>query len=1564
LSTTDDADALHARLEADRRDLLDLTLRNPLLNYAPRARGLELSGATPEGLYRLLVREGRPAGIRAEGQEGEGPVARGLSAEELPERLLKIAHAARTAVEEQGVNTLFLALGMLRWVEGGPPPRELRAPLVLVPVTLARHGAREGFRLRHDGEDPEGNLSLAERLRREFGVEWPELPEPEEVEVPAYFDAVERAVAGRPGWSVDRGAAALGFFSFGKYRMYLDLDPGCWPGGTKPGEHRLMRALLGDGFEAPAGASGEAEPPPVLDADGSQAEALRAVASGADLVIQGPPGTGKSQTIANLIAAAVGRGQAVLFVAEKLAALEVVKRRLDAVGLGDACLELHSHRTGKRSVLEQLRRTLARARLDGPSPGPDPGRLGELAARLDAYCAANNEPVGATGVTPHEAAGEVLRLRAGLAGADPPALEVGGLAEWDAAEFERRSERVARLQARRASLGDLASHPFFGSRASGFGPDDGARVREGAGLVRHAATALRESASALAEALGLEPPTGPVGCGRLVLAARRAAELARLGGCAEAPEWSSRAEDVRLLMLSGATRAELIREHGPALLPHAWEADVLPIRGAINASGRRWWTRLAPSYREARRRLAALCAGEPPRGVAGSLALLDAILEVRRRGAILERLDDLGRALFGPTWRGPDSDWDALAASAGAVARLAEDVAAGRLPAALGRAAGGASPGVLEALAGSVEAALAAHEESARALMGRLRFDEPARFGAGSGLASRPFEEQDALLAAWAERSGELAGLAAFHEVAGRCRAEGLDAVADAAESWPASGARLVEALRLARFEAILRRARAERPALADFDAGAHEATLAAFRDEDRAALVRNRAAIAASHRARVPRHAGGGQLALLRRELAKRARHLPVRQLMARAGEAVQAVAPVFLMSPLSVAAYLPPGLLRFDLAVFDEASQVRPVDAFGALLRSKQAVVVGDSRQLPPTTFFDRLTGGDDVERDEEETSGDVESILGLFGAQGAAERMLRWHYRSRHESLIAVSNREFYDGRLVVFPSPDAGRRDSGLVLRHLPGTTYDRGRTRTNPGEAEAVARAVLAFARAQGARPASRRQSLGVATFSVAQMDAIVSRLERLRVEAPELDGFFAEDAEEPFFIKNLENVQGDERDVIYISIGYGRTADGSVSLNFGPLNGEGGERRLNVLITRARVRCEVFTNLRPEDLDPGRTRARGVQALRAFLEAAAGRDRAGGGAGEAPSAFAAEVARALEAHGLGARLGVGEAGCRLDAAALDPARPGRFALGVVADGPAYREAGAARDRDRLRPEVLERLGWRLRRAWAPEWLEDPAAAARRMLEAAGPAPAEDEGVEPAAEPPAAGPGLDHEPEADADELPEPRPADVPAYVLATLDDLPPGTDLAAADPRRLADWVARVVEVEGPVHGSEVARRLADASGLKRLNAKVHEAIESAVGAAVASGRVVRLGDGEFLDRPGGSAGVLRDRGGLPNGSRRLELVADVEIARAVARAVADAYGLEPAAVAPAACRLLGFPRTSEEMRRRVDAVVAGLVADGRLEPRGEFLQPGREGAGAREVPGRSEGIGAEAPGG
>lgn len=331
-----------------------------------------------------------------------------------------------------------------------------------------------------------------------------------------------------------------------------------------------------------------------------------------------------------------------------------------------------------------------------------------------------------------------------------------------------------------------------------------------------------------------------------------------------------------------------------------------------------------------------------------------------------------------------------------------------------------------------------------------------------------------------------------------------------------------------------------------------------------------------------------------------------------------------------------------------------------------------------------------------------------------------MLRWHYRSRHESLIAVSNSEFYENKLIIFPSPDGARLENGLIFHHLPQATYDRSKSRTNLAEAQAVAQAVMEHARRQP------DLTLGVGTFSMAQREAVVEQLEMLRRADNSCESFFTAHPDEPFFVKNLENIQGDERDVIFISIGYGRDSAGKVTLNFGPLTARGGERRLNVLISRARQRCEVFTNPTEDDLDLNRTASEGVRALKTFLKYARTGDLQAGPhpTGRPPdSPFEEEVRLALEAKGYRVAAQVGQAGFFIDLAVIDPDQPGRYRLGIECDGATYHSALSARDRDRLRQQVLEGLGWKIHRVWSTDWFHNPGREIERLeaaIKAAGP----------------------------------------------------------------------------------------------------------------------------------------------------------------------------------------------------------------------------------------------------
>ena len=505
-----------------------------------------------------------------------------------------------------------------------------------------------------------------------------------------------------------------------------------------------------------------------------------------------------------------------------------------------------------------------------------------------------------------------------------------------------------------------------------------------------------------------------------------------------------------------------------------------------------------------------------------------------------------------------------------------------------------------------------------------------------------------------------------------------------------------------------------ENQELATFVGELHENRIREFKDLDKKILTLNRKRIYHKLNSNIPKIFGGTenpQAKILAGEFTRKSGHMPVRKLLEKAGGMIKQIKPCFMMSPLSIAQYLDPTNeeLQFDVVIFDEASQVKPEDALGAFMRGKTAVVMGDTQQLPPTSFFDQMSDADSDE--EEATSLDMESILHLCKLSFPV-KMLKWHYRSRHESLITVSNREFYDDDLLVYPSPSHSDPELGLKFHYNPNTQYLRGASSKNPLEAKDVVEEIFNHFEKYG-----DTKSLGVGTFSVAQKNAILEELEVKRKEHPEYEPLFSDNKEERFFVKNLETIQGDERDVILISVGYGFDQDGKMSLNFGPLNQDGGERRLNVLITRAREKCVVFSNFKAYDMNLTANPPYGVKSLKEFLEYAENLTLGTHSVDEASrEPFEDAIASFLEENGYIVDKHIGCAGFRVDLAIVDDENPGKYILGITTDGKMYASSKVARDRDRLREQVLTGLGWKLYHLWSTDWYRNRDLGRKKLLD--------------------------------------------------------------------------------------------------------------------------------------------------------------------------------------------------------------------------------------------------------
>jgi hypothetical protein len=670
------------------------------------------------------------------------------------------------------------------------------------------------------------------------------------------------------------------------------------------------------------------------------------------------------------------------------------------------------------------------------------------------------------------------------------------------------------------------------------------------------------------------------------------------------------------------------------------------------------------------------------------------------------------------------------------------------------------------------------------------------------------------------------------------------------------------------------------------------------------------------------------GQSAVIRHEASKKKKHMPVRVLLDRARHVAQAIKPCFMMSPLAVSQYLAPDM-TFDVVIFDEASQIGPGDAINCIYRGRALITAGDQRQLPPTSFFSAadLDGGD--EWMEEEAAKGFESILDLAKGSGAFKSLtLRWHYRSRHENLIAFSNSSFYGGRLVTFPSTEETGPDVGVHLLPVDGV-YLRGGSRTNPAEAAAVAQRVLHHF---STRP---HLSLGVVTFSEAQAEAVEHALEEARVDRPDLDRFFtSNDRLDGFFVKSLEAVQGDERDVMIFSIGYGRDEQGRLSMNFGPLNRSGGERRLNVAITRARYRNEIVSSIRAADIRESTT-SEGVRHLRHYLDfaergqAALALELTPAG-GDAESPFEESVISTIRSWGYQVTPQVGAARYRIDIGVHHPDHPGVYVLGVECDGTMYHSSQVARDRDRLRDQVLRGLDWRLHRIWGTAWYRDRHGQEQRLRRA----------IEAAVSAPVRGlvGGQAH------DRVDRPaittEPASLPhvpewaqPYDIAVVDPLPYWIDPSSPNSRfDMCQGIEQIAAVEGPIHLDVLLQRLRESWNIGRVGPRIRANIEAAIDLA----DVVR--DGEFVTDSERDGAVVRTP--VPACARTVEQVADTELAAALLRLVQASAGITDDDLTAAVARLYGWNRRGPDISARLNRLVTILVADGKLQNEDHGITP------------------------
>ena len=1255
---------------------------------------------------------------------GKGKLCSSLASAELDEKIKDLYRGAKSSIEENGASTLYLAVGFLKWFEKDKS-EPYYAPVLLVPVELVRKSILLGYAMRKREEDTQFNITILEKLRQDFGIDVSELqgdlPVDEHgVNVAQVFELVKAHVAGMKGWDVIE-SCVLGNFSFSQFVMWNDMHSH----RVEISENKVVKSLINGALSWDAQDFSNMKPVSEnevllpITADSSQLCAIAAATpredyAGESFVLHGPPGTGKSQTITSIIANCLANGKTVLFASEKKAALDVVYSRLDKIGIAPFCLELHSNKVRKSHVLNQLKEASeVRAKL--PNSEDFDKQLKDIAARrgeLDKYAKELHIKRGC-GMSLFE----LINMFAANAGApDIMPFDEGFINE---ASEARVSEIEANLGELVASSGDLGGKLSF-VKATEFSQEAKQNLGRSCEAFYSAYTEFENALNTFKQwtdqtacnVMGVDGSN--LKKNTYLRLASAVYELSTLGLPAS---WLScpdfRSLSVRLDSLCQTANAYWMQRNA---LAAGWAdgffaLDGLRLQAELNAANAKGGLgksfAISGLYKQVRVFDKTGGAAKDNLGPAFDALVAVQRLEAAIRQGLAQDAAYLG-GLYNPQQPLPCFDVNTVSnLNARSLALMNEADACD---------ISGNARRVLAANQGACAAASAfvaagRNLEAAYNVLKQTYGFEDAVLSPDNGLLS----DKKAMIDELAGNADLIRQKVTFNRSSKKCNDLKISGLVRTYEEGRINADMLVPAFRKEYAKNLVTLIIDSSETFRDFSASVFEEKISRLKSmgDEFEKLTRQEIYLRiAKSLPNITKDANAmSALGILQHAIKSGGRGVSIRTLFSKIGKLMIKLCPCVLMSPLSCAQYLAPNKESpFDVVIFDEASQLPTCKAVGVIARGKNAIIVGDPKQMPPTSFF-----REQVFDDENYEIEDLESILDDCLAISMPELHLLWHYRSRHESLITFSNKLFYEGKLYTFPSADD--RNSMVTLEMIQGT-FDSGKTRTNRAEAEAVVNEIALRCH----DPIRSKQTLGVVTFNIQQQSLIEDLLDEKCKTDPELESW-AFSGEEPVFIKNLENVQGDERDVILFSVGYGQDETGKMIMNFGPLNRDGGWRRLNVAVTRSRLEMKVFSSITADQIKLSDSSSEGVRALKRFLQYAAGSevwDASSDGETVNTVSSAPIIDRSLKFTGIAddicdrlAKLGystdrnIGKSGFKVDIGVVSPSDPGKYCLGILLDGKSYAEAGTTTSREISQISVLKGFGWNVIRIWSLEWWENP-----------------------------------------------------------------------------------------------------------------------------------------------------------------------------------------------------------------------------------------------------------------
>lgn len=1220
--------------------------------------------------------------------------------------LTGLYRSSRLSIEESGANTLFLAVGFLKWFEQGRGAAHF-APIVLYPIKIERKSADKGYYMVSRGEDALLNETLFEFLKQNYGIELPDvtaaIQNEKGVDIKYILAAVRKAVMEQSKWDVIE-ELTINIFDFNRFVIWNDIRTNRQIISEHPLVSSLVSGKLSEeiwgGFsENDEFSSADVALP--ISADSSQLAAIYEAAAGRSFVLHGPPGTGKSQTITNIISNALFHGKRVLFVAEKMAALEVVQKRLAAVGLAPFCLELHSNKTKKSLVMEQLRRTTeVMQKASDDSFIKESQHLDELKRELNSHVEELHKkyPCGLS----------VYDCFARYSEIDVPDYSVVKISDEyiDALTPDLLREHIETVENYKSTATVVAANnnPLREIGMLVYSPDIRNQIEARIDDIQKYITSTQQNVELFKTHLGYTVDAlSKEQYDALLFVAEFIIEgdvPSCLVSVLSSELLSTLKELAELQEKLDKGKTELFASFSE----HILQLDVALLRSRWIESEQKWFL---SKFLERRSVIKTLSSYMKEKGTVKAedvTALCDTLESVHSlQREYDEMLDYIGnkfnlkRELKGVEAKQLYHYHNRLAELLSVTALLQQDNALLLSQIALffsndSNIANGNHTNLLNDFVSEYKELLNRLTMLMEQTDAQLSYDNEDWLKSVSAILKR-----------WSENIMNLRGKVAYNVVRKQVRESGVDAIVEAFETGELNADNIVKVYRKSLYKHCANHYISQNGALSFFQSILFEDKIKRFRklckefeEITRKELVVRLTAMLPALRKEASQSSDVGYL---QKCIRNGCRGVSIRKLFETIPELISRMSPAMLMSPLSVSQYLGKNWPQFDLVIFDEASQMPTCEAVAAISRGKSAVIVGDEHQLPPTSFF----MAENFSEQHSETE-DLESILEDCLALSMPQKYLLWHYRSKHESLITFSNRNFYKNSLMTFPSNDD--LATKVSFEYVNGV-YERGLGRNNKSEAKAVVDEI----KKRLSNPLTATQSIGVVTFNVNQQSLIEDMLNDMLRKNPDVEKVAA-GMYEPVFIKNLENVQGDERDVILFSVGYGRDKYDKVAMNFGPLNRNGGERRLNVAVSRARYEMKIFSSLRADDIDIYRSNAKGVLFLKSFLEyAERGKETlmhiTNSAEEKSKDAFVESVAAALKAKGYEVNTNIGSSGYRVDIGVVDTENPDRYLLGILCDGYNYIVSPSAYDRNVTTPAVLSLLGWRTYNIWSVEWWDTP-----------------------------------------------------------------------------------------------------------------------------------------------------------------------------------------------------------------------------------------------------------------